>query len=75
MPNQFLILPLQRDLVAELFQSTADMPPEVRELLENLGSSGILMTVLIGFIAMLLAGMISRLWEVCSVPLFFVRVS
>ena len=34
------------------------MPPEVRELLENLGSAGILMTVLIGFIAMLLVGMI-----------------
>ena len=50
-PIQFLILPLQRDVVAELFKSTADMPPEVRELLENLGSSGILMTVLIGFIA------------------------
>lgn len=57
-PIQFLILPLQPDVVAELFQSTADMPPEVRELLENLGSSGILMTVLIGFIAMLLVGMI-----------------
>ena len=51
-------MPLQRDVVAELFKSTADMPPEVRELLENLWLSGILMTVLIWFIAMLLVGMI-----------------
>ena len=56
MPNQFLILPLQRDLVAELFQSSVDIPPEVRELLVNRWSSGILMTVLIGFDAMRLVG-------------------
>ena len=39
-PIQFLIMPLQRDLVDQLLQSSADMPSEIRELLENLGSSG-----------------------------------
>jgi hypothetical protein len=52
------MVPLQRDVVDELLRSIVDMPLEVEEVLESLGSSGILVTVLIGSIAMLLLGII-----------------
>ena len=57
-PIQFLIMPLQRDAVEGLLASVADVPPEVRELLEALSSSGSFVTVFIGFVVMLLVGMI-----------------
>ena len=57
-PVQFLIMPLQRDAVEGLLASVADVPPEVRELLEALSSSGSFVTVFIGFVVMLLVGMI-----------------
>ena len=57
-PIQFLIMPLQRDAVEGLLASVADVPLEVRELLEALSSSGSFVTVFIGFVVMLLVGMI-----------------
>ena len=57
-PIQLLMMPLQRDAVEGLLASAADVPPEVRELLETLGSSGSFVTVFIGFVVMLLVGMI-----------------
>jgi len=57
-PIQLLMMPLQRDAVEGLLASAADVPPEVRELLETLGSSGSFVTLFIGFVVMLLVGMI-----------------
>ncbi len=54
-PIQLVTAPLQRDLT-EMFDSR-DVPPEVLEILEQLSTSN-LWAVVVGFMAMLFAGMV-----------------
>ena len=58
LPIQLLTAPLQRGMMDGLLDSAADMPPEVREMLESLGSGSGVGTVLVGFVLMLALGMV-----------------
>ncbi|MBQ01992.1 MAG: hypothetical protein CL477_15080 [Acidobacteria bacterium] len=58
LPIQLLTAPLQRGLMDGLLESAADVPPEVREMLEGLGAGGGLGAVAIGFFFMLAIGMV-----------------
>ena len=58
LPIQLVTAPLQRGLMDGLLEMAADVPPEVRELLEDLGSGGGLGGVVVGFFFMLAVGMV-----------------
>ena len=58
LPIQLVTAPFQRGLADGLLESAADVPPEVREMLEGLWSVGGLATVLVGFFFMLALGMV-----------------
>ena len=57
-PVSIVTAPLQRGMMEFLVDSGADFPPEVLEMLENMGSEGVIVGVLIWFVVMLIAGMI-----------------
>ena len=58
LPIQLVTAPLQRGMMDGLLESAADVPPEVREMIESLGSGGSVVTVLVGFFVMLAVGMV-----------------
>ena len=58
LPIQLVTAPLQRGMMDGLLESAADVPPEVREMVESLGSAGGVVTVLVGFFFMLAVGMV-----------------
>ena len=58
LPIQFVTAPLQRGLMNGLLDSAADVPPEVRELMESFGSGSGLGAVVVGFFFMLAVGMV-----------------
>jgi ABC-type phosphate transport system permease subunit len=53
-----LLGPLQRAFFEEFARTARDMPPEVREILENFGGSGSVVGTVFGFIFQLFAGTI-----------------
>jgi len=53
-----LLGPLQRAFFEEFARNARDMPPEVREILENFGGSGSVVGTVFGFIFQLFAGTI-----------------
>ncbi len=55
-PVQLIVAPMQRRMT-DLFATNADVPPEVLELMESLGSSG-LIVVFAGFVMMLMLGLV-----------------
>ena len=58
LPIQLVTAPLQRGMLDGLLESAADVPPEVREMLESLGSGSGVGVVLVGFVLMLALGMV-----------------
>ena len=58
LPLQFVTAPLQRGMMDGLLEAGADVPPEVLEMIENLGSGGGLVALFIGFFFMLAVGMV-----------------
>ncbi len=58
LPIQLVTAPLQRGMMDGLLESSADIPPEVREMFEGLGAGGGFAAVAIGFFFMLAVGMI-----------------
>ncbi len=57
-PVSIVTAPLQRGMVEFLVDSGTDFPPEVLEVLENVGSEDVIIGVAIWFVVMLIAGMI-----------------
>ncbi len=57
LPIQLVTAPLQRGMMDRLIESAADVPPEVREMIESLGSGGVV-TMLVGFVFILVLGMV-----------------
>ncbi len=57
-PVGIVTAPIERGMMEFLVDSGADFPPEVLEVLENFGSEGVIVGVAIGFVVMLIAGMI-----------------
>ena len=57
LPIQLVTGPLQRGMMDGLLESAADVPPEIREMIESLASGGVV-TVLVGFVFMLAVGMV-----------------
>ena len=58
LPIQLVTAPLQRGLMDGMLASAADLPPEVREMLESLGSGSGVGAVVVGFVFMLALGMV-----------------
>ena len=58
LPVQVVTAPLQRGLMNGLLESAADVPPEVREMIESLRSGGGIGAVVVGFFFMLAVGMV-----------------
>ncbi len=58
LPIQLVTAPLQRGMMNGLLESAADVPPEVREMIESLGSGGGVVTILVGFVFILVLGMV-----------------
>ena len=58
LPVQFVTTPLQRGLMDGLLESAAEVPPEVREMIESLGSGGGVGAIVVGFFFMLVVGMV-----------------
>ena len=58
LPIQLVSAPLQRGMMNGLLESAADVPPEVREMIESLGSGGGVVTILVGFVFILVLGMV-----------------
>ena len=57
-PMSIVTAPLQRGMLEFIVDSGADISPEVLEMLENVGSEGIMVGAAVGFAFMLIAGMI-----------------
>ena len=57
-PISIVTAPFQRRMMEFMMDSQGDVPPEVREMLEGFGSEGIIAGVALGFVVMLIAGMI-----------------
>ena len=57
-PVQVVTAPLQRGLMNGLLESAANVPPEVREMIEGLGSGGSVGAAVVGFFFMLAVGMV-----------------
>ena len=58
LPIQLVTAPLERGIINGLLESSADLPPEVRDMIESVGSGGGVLTVLLGFVFMLGVGMV-----------------
>ena len=58
LPIQLVTGPLQRGMMDGLLESAADVPPEMREMIESLASGGGVVAVLVGFVLMLAVGMV-----------------
>ena len=58
LPIQLITLPLERGMIDGLLESAADVPPEVRDVIESLGSGGGVVTLLLGFLFMLAVGIV-----------------
>ena len=56
LPIQLVTMPFQRELIDNALESGTDIPPRVRELLENIGPGVELGSVLAGFGVMLVLG-------------------
>ena len=70
-PISIVTAPFQRRMMEFMMDSQGDVPPEVREMLEGFGSEGIIAGVALGFVVMLIAGMIfSALGGLLGVLLF-----
>lgn len=71
-PIDLATAPFQRRMMEFVVSSQGDMPPEVREMLDSIGSTeGVLFAAAIGFVTMLIAGMIfSALGGLLGVLLF-----
>ena len=71
-PIDLVTAPFQRRMMEFMVNSQGDMPPEVREMLESIGSTeGMLFAAAVGFVTMLIAGMIfSALGGLLGVLLF-----
>ena len=57
-PISIVTAPFQRRMMEFMMDSQGDVPPEVREMLEGFGSEGIIASIALGFVVMLIAGMI-----------------
>lgn len=57
-PISIVTTPLQRAFMEMMMDLGADIPPEVRDTFDNLSAEGILLGAVIGFFAVLFAGMI-----------------
>jgi hypothetical protein len=53
-----LLGPMQRAFLEEFARNARDMPPEAREVLENMGGNGTLIGTVFGFVFQLFAGAI-----------------
>ena len=71
-PIDLATAPFQRRMMEFVVSSQGDMPPEVREMLDSIGSTeGVLFAAVLGFVTMLIAGMIfSALGGLLGVLLF-----
>ena len=58
LPIQLVTAPLRRGLMDGLLESLIDVPPEVLEMIESLGSGSGLGAVVVGFFFMLAVGMV-----------------
>ena len=58
LPIQLVTAPLQRGMMDGLLESAADVPPEVREMIESFGSGGGVVAILVGFVFILVLGMV-----------------
>ncbi len=58
LPIQLVTAPLQRGMMDRLLESAADVPPELREMIESFGSGSVVVGVLFGFFLMLAVGMV-----------------
>ena len=57
-PIGIVTAPFQRRMMEFMMNSGGDMPPEVREMLESFGTEGMIASVAIGFVSMLVAGIV-----------------
>ena len=57
-PIQIVTTPLQQGMLEGLLDSAAEVPPEVREMVESLGSGGSIGAIVVGFVFMLGIGMV-----------------
>lgn len=57
-PIGIVTAPFQRRMMEFMMNSQGDMPPEVREMIEGFGTEGIIAGAAIGFVFMLIAGMV-----------------
>ena len=71
-PIDLATAPFQRRMMEFMMNSGSDMPPEFREMMEGLSSTeGVLFAAVLGFVTMLIAGMIfSTLGGLLGVLLF-----
>ena len=56
-PVSIVTAPFQRRMM-EFVNSQSDVPPEVREMLEGFGTEGMIASIAIGFVSMLIAGIV-----------------
>ena len=69
-PINIVTAPLQRGMM-EFMINSGDFPPEVREMLEDVGSESVMVAAAIGFGFMLIAGLIfATLGGLCGALLF-----
>lgn len=57
-PISIVTAPFQRRMMEFVMDSQSDVPPEVREMLESFGTEGMIASIAIGFVSMLLAGIV-----------------
>ncbi len=57
-PIGIVTAPFQRRMMEFVMNSGGDVPPEVREMVESFGTEGIIASVAIGFVSMLIAGVV-----------------
>lgn len=57
-PISIVTAPFQRRMMEFVMNSQSDVPPEVREMLESFGTEGMIASIAIGFVSMLVAGIV-----------------
>ncbi len=57
-PIGIVTAPFQRRMIEFMMNSGSDVPPEVREMLDGFGAEGMIAGVAIGFVSMLVAGIV-----------------
>ncbi len=57
-PISIVTAPFQRRMMEFVMDSQSDVPPEVREMLESFGTEGMIASIAIGFVSMLIAGIV-----------------